>query len=557
MIENNNRNKIFWLAYIYLIVLILIRFIPIINPESRTWGFNHLIFLPDIYNYVFFAIASLALVIPFINSSEKAGEKLTNWFSDKFIDGRHRYLYRFVFIAIMTSLFAIFTAPTHFLGDGYRVIENLGTEMGMLTKWSEIGILGVMWSIRELLGPPDKETALLAFQVVSIFSGAVTIYFIFLIAKIASENNLKRFIVFTTATFSGGMLLFFGYAEYYPVVWVLMSGLIYFGLKYLRYSRGLFLTWLFLIIGIILHVQMSVFIPAVIYLSFANGKGLNFYNRFKIIIWSVFALLFVSCLLFLINEYTTNLAVEDIFLPLYNGKPASPEYAILSLPHLLDIINELILLSPLLFLLLLMAGNNIRNIFKYKTAIFTGLGAGGSLLFMFVIDPKIGFPRDWDLFSLAGLSLMLFAVTLFKNNNLQYFKRLIISIAMILSIYSVPFLLTSLNIKASEKYIESLIDLDMERSQSSITILTGYYRENGYKDKFDSITAVWNREFMEDRYISSAFKAIVAGDLEEAKKFVKLIKPNKFNADYLRFLAMYYIKVGRLELALDNINKAI
>ncbi|MCP4704597.1 MAG: hypothetical protein GY865_08300, partial [candidate division Zixibacteria bacterium] len=44
---------------------------------------------------------------------------------------------------------------------------------------------------------------------------------------------------------------------------------------------------------------------------------------------------------------------------------------------------------------------------------------------------------------------------------------------------------------------------------------------------------------------------------EEAKKFVKLIKPNKFNADYLRFLAMYYIKVGRLELALDNINKAI
>ncbi len=549
--------KIFWLTYIYLLALVLIRFIPIMDPGSRTWGFNHLIFLPDIYTYGFFAVAFMALTIPFFKFSEKMGEGMADLFSDKFLDGRQRYLYRFLFIAVMTSLFAIFTAPTHFLGDGYTVIKNLTSETGILVKWSEIGIIRLMWSIRELLGPPDEETSLLAFQIVSIISGSITIHFMFLISQTVSENRINRFLVFIATFFSGIFLLFFGYAEYYPVVWVFMTGLVYFSLKFLISGRGLTAAWLFLITGIVLHIQMAVFVPAVIYLTFTKKGGLIFYDRFKKLIWCVVGLAFISGLSLLIYKYSTNLYVEDIFLPLFDGKPAYPEYAIFSIPHLLDTFNEFILISPLLFLLLFISGKNIKNIFKKKTAIFLGLGAVGSLLFLFVIDPKLAFPRDWDLFSISGFSLLLLSVSLINKNQIRHIVKLIISLTLILSICSLPFLLTNLSTDRSEKYMVSLIELDKSKSLSSITVLSGYYKENDYREKFDLLMSMYNREFMQDRLIFSAIDTLLAGDLESAKKYNQLIKPDKFSGEYQRLLAMINHSSGQYEKALVHINKAI
>ncbi|HHI02695.1 MAG TPA: hypothetical protein ENL22_04165 [candidate division Zixibacteria bacterium] len=553
----NTKDKIFWISYIYLAVLVLIRFIPIIDPGSRTWGFNHLIFLPDIYSYCLFFIATVALVIPFIRSAEKAGTALADWFSDKFLDGRQRYLYRFLFVAIMATLFVVFTAPTHFLGDGYTVIKNLVSETGILVKWSEIGIIRLMWVIRELLGPPDEETSLLAFQIVSVVSGAITVYFIFLISRIASENSLKRFIIFVATFFSGLLLLFFGYAEYYPVVWVFMTGFIYFSLKFLKSGRDLLAAWLFLIIGIILHIQLAIFVPAIFYLTFSKGSGRIFYSRFKKPIWGITGLIFISGLSLLIYKYTTNLYVEDIFLPLLKGKPVYPDYAILSVPHLLDIFNEFILISPLLFLFIILAGRSFRRIFINKPAIYLALATIGSLLFMFIIDPKLSFPRDWDLFSMSSFSFILLSVTLINKNRIQHYGKLIISTALILSIYPLPFLLTNLNRDRSEKYIESLIKLDTAKSQSSITVLSSYYKENDYREKFDSLIFIYNREFMQDRLISSALDAVVSGDLESALRFNQLIKPDKFNGDYQRLLSMINYASGRYEKALYHIDRAI
>ncbi len=551
------KDKIFWITYIYLLALALIRLIPIIAPESRTWGFNHLIFLPDIYSYTFFAIALIALILPFIRSTDKAGEKLSVWFSDKFLESRQRYFFRFLFIAIMTSLFAVFTAPTHFLGDGYEVIRNLVLDSGTLIKWSESGIILLMKLIRELLGPPNEVTSLLAFQLVSFVSGGLSIYFMFLISQIISEDNIKRFIVFIAAFFSGMLLLFFGYAEYYPIITVFMTGFIYFSIKFFKTGRGLIAAWLFLIVGIALHLQMAVFVPAALFMTFSRGNGLIIYKRFKKFIWIVISLIFIFCLYILISKYTTDLSIEDIFLPLFSGKPVYPEYAILSVPHLLDILNEFILVSPLLFLLILIGGNNLKNILKNKTAIFFGLSAIGTLLFLFVIDPKLAFPRDWDLFSISCFPLMLLSVTLINKNCIDHIRKLIIPISLILSIYSLPFLLTNLHLDRSEKYLENLIELDTSKSMSSMTVLSRYYKDNNDREKFDALMVKLNKEFMQDRIISQAIDVTIAGDLESAFKYIQLIKPDKFSGEYQRLLSLFNFGSGQYEKALYHIDMAL
>ena len=551
------KDKIFWLTYIYLLALVLLRLIPIIDPGSRTWGFNHLIFLPDIYTYGFFTVALIALIIPFFRFSEQIGERLSNWFSDMFLDGRRRYLYRFIFIAVMTSLFAIFAAPTHFLGDGYDVINNIAAQSGVHVKWSEIGTTKLMVFIASILGSDEVSGSRMAFQTVSIISGAISIYFLFLISQIVTENKIKRFLVFWASILSGVLLLFFGYAEYYPIIWIFLTAFFYYSFRFFGESKRLILAWLFLIIGIVLHIQLIIFIPAVLFLSFADGKGLNLFNRYKAVLLSLASITILTALIFLVYKYTTNLYVEDTFLPLFTGKPVYPDYAILSVPHLLDIFNEFILISPSLFLLIFISGKNIKNIFKKKTAIFLGLGAVGSLLFLFVIDPKLAFPRDWDLFSISGFSLLLLSVSLINKNQIQHIVKLIISLALILSIYSLPFLLTNLNTNASEKYFESLIELDKSKSISSITVLSRYYKDNNNREKFDTLMTKFNSEFLQERIISQAIDVVLAGDLESAKKYNRLIKPDKFSGDYQRLLSLINYGHGRYEKALYHINRAI
>ena len=223
-----NRPSSFFPSLAILLLIVLLRIIPYMIPEARTWGFNHLIFLPDSYSVIFFVVAAIALIIPFLKSSEKWGEALTDWFSNLFFEGRLKYLYRIIFIAIMTVLFIVFAAPTHFLGDGYSLLSNIGSDTGTFIKWSEQGVTWILLGVQSLIGPKNIDNALTAFRIISVFSGIITIWMFFLIAEIAGSNNLKRFLIFFILTFSAVALMFFGYVESYPILWIGFSAFLYF-----------------------------------------------------------------------------------------------------------------------------------------------------------------------------------------------------------------------------------------------------------------------------------------------------------------------------------------
>ncbi|MCP4761597.1 MAG: hypothetical protein GY870_07435, partial [archaeon] len=368
----------------------------------------------------------------------------------------------------MTSLFILFAAPTHFLGDGYSLLSNIGSDTGTFIKWSEQGVTWILLGVQSLIGPKNIKNALTAFQIISVMSGIITIWMFFLIAEIAGNNYIKRFLIFAVLTFSGVALLFFGYVESYSILWIGFSAFLYFSLKYIKDSKGIWWALLFLLFDIFIHLQSIVLIPAFIYLLLCRGAGLNIYKRYMTAFIGAAIIGTAGFLILFIYKYNTNLYFENMFLPFFSGKPIYPVYSLFSWPHLLDIVNQLLLLSSLLPLLFLLSIKYIPRLIHKKETVFLSIAALGSLLFLFVIDPKLTLARDWDLFSNSTCALSIVFIIMIHDSALPTVKRLFIPILILLILLPIPYFLTNLNEKNSTEYIEYMIDHEKKKSFSSI-----------------------------------------------------------------------------------------
>ena len=104
-----------------------------------------------------------------------------------------------------------------------------------------------------------------------------------------------------------------------------------------------------------------------------------------------------------------------MIIPLFKGHPMTPGYWLFSPAHLLDIVNEFLLVTPLLPVLTILGWKSPKAIIDDGTSLFFGVLGLGGLIFMFIIDPKLGMARDWDLFALVAFPWLL----LFARNVLQ------------------------------------------------------------------------------------------------------------------------------------------
>ncbi|MFH2036681.1 MAG: hypothetical protein ABIJ45_09785, partial [Candidatus Zixiibacteriota bacterium] len=327
---------------------------------------------------------------------------MTDKTSDIFFNSLKRYYYRLFFVIIMGFMFVIFSAETHFLGDGYAMLSNLSSESGTYYLWTEALVILIVKFIQSPLGTPGYDTAQTAFRIVAVLAGVITIWFYFLIADIISNNSRMRLLAFASLFGSGTLLLFFGYVESYPLLWIGFSGLIYFAISFLKTGRNLILVLLFFTFGALIHLQMLVLSPAIIYLLFSRGRGRLLYDKYKKYFWGLSTLLTAIGVYFFFRKYYSNLYFENIFLPLFKGKPATPSYYIFSFTHFIDIANQLLLLSPLFPLFVVAAIMQKKPILNSSINIFLGITGICSLGFIFVVDPQLSMPRDWDLFSLTG-----------------------------------------------------------------------------------------------------------------------------------------------------------
>ncbi len=552
--ENNHT---FQLAYIILAVLFLIKFLPFLYPGGRFWGFNHLIFLPDAFVIIYAFIAVFALALPFFKRSCRISKVFIDNFSEIFFESKYKYLHRLIFIAIMGGLFTILTAPTHFLGDGYLQIANLASRTGMVHKWSERGTTLLVELLQNLLGKKSEGTAITAFQSLSIFSGLVSVHFYFLIADILSENKGLKILAFSVLLFSGTLLLFFGYIESYPALIVCYSAFIYFGLKSYKTGAGFIFSAIALIVGIALHFQMLIFLPAILFLLLSQNFGLRIYKKIRVLFWLSIATLSIIFILVFAYYYSNSLFVENIFLPAFEGKAMTPSYTIFSLAHIGDIVNQLILLSPLLPLLFFCGLKQLRYSFKQKAIVFLLTNSLSALFFLFVIDPRLSMPRDWDLFSLCGFAPGLLFVLLLDRKMPIFNQKLILSFVLFLIGASLPYLMTNLNEKSSVRYTEDFINFDLYRNRVTFLNLKNYYYDKGNRIKVDSLNTLYAKYYPYVREYGLVYSAIKQGDISRAKQLALTLPDDRFSVDYYNMWTTLHYLDEDYQAALESSRKAI
>ncbi|MEW5924765.1 MAG: tetratricopeptide repeat protein, partial [Candidatus Zixiibacteriota bacterium] len=390
-----------------------------------------------------------------------------------------------------------------------------------------------------------------AFGILSILSGGIFLYNIIgIIGRISPAPHVRLLGLFTFL-FSGTILLFFGYVEFYPVTWAAASIFLNLSFVYLSEKRLLMLTSVAFIATILMHVEAIFLLPgvAVLLMSHIEKPALK---------KACFFLLFVSAIALggiFIWLYQTRIEFEVLILPPFHGWPVAPEYTIFSSDHLIDILNILFLIFPgwLSLLVFIVAYGNIRA--RNSMTIYLAALSVGSLLFLALYGAAITMGRDWDIFSLALFAPGLLLIKLISDNRSEIRWSSVAAYVLLTGFLTICFLGTAILKEPYEKRFQTLLN---DRNDNGWAILANYYHDTGREKKSKEIIAERMKRFPQLTLLQMAYNFLDNDDYENARKIAaRLVEENPFRADFHQILGNASGKLGDFEEAEKHFNIAV
>ena len=208
--------------------------------------------------------------------------------------------------------------------------------------------------------------------------------------------------------------LFFGYGESYTLVTAAVALYVLSGFRCLRGEASILSPTLLLGFCAALHLLSLSLLPSWLYLLWHDGGKLGQLLRRPGVYAPLMAGAAVVCVYACVEFYL------QLSLPLWqadeNGK-----YAILSVPHAMNLVNEILLLSPfglLWGLVALWSRKSFTHICR-----FPGLAAAGAGALITVHYISMG-GRDWDLMAFPGLPYSLWGfLSLAEMSNRDHLLR--------------------------------------------------------------------------------------------------------------------------------------
>ena len=531
-----------------------IHFLPFFIPAARVWGFNHLIFLPWIYTVVVAVGGVISLTFLFSPLREIISRLYAAAAGQMFERRSHT---KWVVAALAALVvFWIGRLPVFLLGDSHSIADNIGKGLPVIYKWSEIGAIYLAYLVSRLLPFTGSELGEYAYGIISVLSGAATVYLFCALAFELGRDAAGRLFIFTLSLFAGWIALFFGYTENYPALWPFLTAYIYFGVRYITGQGRLIWPTVFCALALILHLQVLFFLVSYPVLVFSRGRPSRIFQRRTRAVWGYATVGIMAAVVAFIIQYHRSPQLQLLVMPLLTGHHPAPNYTLFSLSHLLDIVSELILLVPLLPALLVMVWNSRRGLISDATGAFLMLLSLGGLIFLCIIDPKLGMARDWDLFALAGLGPMLLVAKVINDSNqkLSLFYPALTFMSLVLVL---PFLATNMAYRPAIDNYKFLLNLDLPKSRTGIIILRGIYRAQGDSLRVDSLGTVLDDNFPAFRLAPIAYELINEGKFDEATVLVDsiaLFDPGSVELYSLR--GTISLQQGKYQQAIANLDKA-
>ncbi len=473
----SNRTLLVIPALILGTVYILAGLIPI----NSLWGFNHLRYFPKFMSIIYAVLFLLIVVPPFASAAAALIGRLSKAFQ------KLPLVLRIIIIAFATgSLFYIFRVHVHSLGDGYQRIYQI--EKGYWYYYTEpldFFLHAVLYRFLKLFGVISGE---LAYTIISISAGiayVLTVY-LFRISDDIPESSV--ILIKLIAVSLGGSQMFFGYVESYTFFYLFSLLFLLWSARFILSGKGLLTASILLALAMACHMIAAFLLPAFAYLVYFNLKKIKpkgFRHKY------LPALLVILIILAHIGAEIRLRYFVEIYTPPFSGGFLAlysfSEYSVLSPAHLYDILNQLLLISPAVFLLVFYCISDIKFARNRKELnLFLGIIFLCGLLVVSLLDPKLGYARDWDLFSIPtaalGLSLAILLSIGLKNRDRinRYSVFVIASFSILLFSGSI---LTNASAKRQLKRAEDLLSLSEKGRGYGTELLAYYYRNQAGDDK--------------------------------------------------------------------------
>lgn len=312
-----------------------------------------------------------------------------------------RLLKGMLWIIIPMALLSLLKTNSHILGDGDTMLRNIASRSQASPSIYGFGIL--LNKLADLFSVSDKGQAAVLLSSISIIAGVIFLFFVYKIINLISRTDKQGDLFFLLMSSSAIIVLFTGYTESYPILVAWLSVYIYYSLLYLKGEGKPGWLAIIYILGLFWNLWFIAFLPSLLYLINEKARIIPM----KILIGLI--------ALFLIGVYTGGQIIHRdglyISVPIFGGHGTN--YTLFSIAHLLDVINEMIILGPVLGFLAIILLFYLRDI-KISTEIrFLLFAALPALVISIMIDPIIGGVRDWDLLSIYALPLMILGLAVF------------------------------------------------------------------------------------------------------------------------------------------------
>ena len=513
------------------------------------WGINHIYFLSPSY-VILYLLAFVAMIIVSILPDslpqvESSINRIDNWLWGE------RRAPRLALVACCLLLFIIFHARVQLLGDSYTWLSVFSRGESYIHKWTEPVSFLLVRQLQSIMGAYTFQTALQAFQILSYISGVIYFYCVILIIGQVTDNATTRLLGLTSLIFSGTVLLFFGYAEFYSMVWAPVALFIYLSLRWLKTGRGLWAAIIVYFVALIMHLQALYFLPGVAYLLLRAVEN----TKARILARVVIAASLIGGIILFLWLYGSRIDFEILILPLFHGRPPADDYFIFSLPHLLNIINLVFLIFPgALTLAVIWFFYGKKSLRSPVAAFLASLSAGG-LAFLLLFGAGTTMARDWDIMSLSLLAPMLLIIyQIDQKGSFRSFKT-VISYALLAALMTFAFVAVNRQSPVAEERFRTLLD---SRNENGWMILADHYLQKGDTTSYIQVVKERNRIFPNLARLQLAYAYLEKGEYARAGKLAReLYAANPYNADFLQIMGNLYGKEGQNDSAREFYHRAL
>lgn len=542
---NSNVNKELLNYYIIYYLCLLGLFFCSFFPEFRIWGLNIWAYYSIEYKVLFLATGSF---LPAIMKLPKIKALL---FTHDYNISKNRFYILAAFAGVcFITLFYLLRAKTFFLGDGYTILGLTSQDNPLIEKYRQWGESLIHIYLYRILGRGSYQNAILSYQIISIVAGAAAFGSLVILSKFI-KNYLKRFL-FIIGTFTGGfVLLYFGYVENYSIftLIVLIYCLISLNLEDNAKNRILLLG--ISIISMFFHIfGVALLIPTLFNFVIATTIGQKIIKK-RVLKIATATVLSLTVLTIFFYFYDNNLFFRFSMVPVLSDQFTIENYSLFSIAHILDLFNLIIVLIPSLLILILFVLRNRSTISltrNEKLLIFVGFcSLGISVIF----DPKLGMPRDWDLFSFFSIPIIVLLLSLLVKQY-RNSKPILILVILLNLLILLPRTALIHSEDTSIKHFNNYIELDKIKNRNSWIFLIDYYKQKGDTLAADSVLHLWNEQFPEKKMIAEANNLYYnKRDFQATLNLLyKLKERNPVYSDVYSFLGFCYLDTKKYDSAL-------